>query len=45
LIGKKLIRIRNVERALDVMRMWGKSNISKILNIRADKITEYADVG
>lgn len=43
-IKNKIVKIRNIERALDVMKLWNKSNISKILNIKVDSIAQCADI-
>lgn len=44
LIIKKIMVIRNMEKTLDVMKFWNESNISKIMTIKPEGISEYASI-
>jgi len=38
---KKIRKAQNMAKALDVMKLWNKSNISKVLRIRPELMHEY----
>ena len=41
---RKVNKVRNMERLLDAMRIWNQSNISKVLSISPQRISQEGDI-